>query len=82
MCKFVGEAALFTNGCPVCGYSAGDAKSATVKAQNTIGQTAVNARTTGIAHNPFRLNSLPLWIYITTGLFFFISAIALFFTLR
>jgi uncharacterized membrane protein YvbJ len=81
MCNFVGEAALFTNGCPVCGYSAGDAKSATAQ-NNTAGQTAVNARTTGIARNPFRFSSLPLWIYITTGLFFFISAIALFLTLR
>jgi hypothetical protein len=73
----------------VCGYSAEDAKSKTAKMQNTavgqaVSQAAVSARAqiTQAVHKSFGFASLPVWIYIVTGLSFLVSAIALFFTLQ
>jgi hypothetical protein len=86
MCEFVGEASLFTNGCPVCGYSSEIVKPSTAKMQNTaigqaVSQAAVSTQITQAVHKPFGFASLPLWIYIVAGLSFLISTIALFLTL-
>ncbi|MDR0643378.1 MAG: hypothetical protein LBG05_00490 [Treponema sp.] len=84
VCNFVGEASRFTNGCPVCGYSSKDAKPSTGEDQRVeIEQVAINnVRMTEAARNLFRFTSLPLWIYLVTGLSLLLSGIALFLTLR
>jgi hypothetical protein len=65
----VGEEALFTHGCPVCGYTVpppSPAKSRTGK-QGHGGKWAA-------------AGALPWWIYLLTALFFIgVSAILLFF---
>ncbi|MDR0410671.1 MAG: hypothetical protein LBH75_01690 [Treponema sp.] len=83
VCNFVGEASHFTNGCPVCGYSSNSEKPSIVKTQSTtVEQVAVNVQITQATYKPLLFTSLPLWIYIVTGLSLLIAVTALCLTLR
>jgi RNA polymerase subunit RPABC4/transcription elongation factor Spt4 len=81
VCEFVGEAELFVDGCPVCGFS----PSSPQKTQNT--QTVQAAQTVQKNQNaPFisakvlkRLHyDLPVWIYAVTFLALGVSLAALY----
>jgi uncharacterized membrane protein YvbJ len=64
-CGFIGEEALFRNGCPVCGYSsAGNSKSG--------GNLPEGKKAAG---------PLPLWVYILTAAVFMAILAALLFKL-
>ncbi|MDR1352105.1 MAG: hypothetical protein LBK05_02390 [Treponema sp.] len=52
-CNFTGEEALFRNGCPACGYTPGK---------------AAKAPKTGKGPADPRAETLPLWVYIVSGL--------------
>jgi uncharacterized membrane protein YvbJ len=59
-CGFVGEEALFSNGCPSCGYSTSPA--------NAAGKGEVKAKKKKKEAEP--VVGLPLWVYILTSAIF------------
>ena len=62
VCGFVGEASFFDNGCPTCGYSTFEEKKPLVNTNEPVVQTTPN-----IPPNDY-IWSLPIWVYIVTGI--------------
>lgn len=88
-CGFVGEATLFTEGCPVCGFFSQPFSSSTKKTQE-ITQTVQTAQTVQKIQNElssarkpkkFHYYDLPVWIYIITFLALGVSIAALYFNI-
>ena len=72
-CDFIGEVAIFKDGCPVCDYTPG----APVKTRPARGKSAANTRR-GPSKKP--VDPLPLWVYILTAVAFTGVLAALFFS--
>ncbi|MDR2792745.1 MAG: zinc ribbon domain-containing protein [Treponema sp.] len=91
-CGFIGQAALFGDGCPMCGYSK-DKTADTAPSPPAHGfqpmygaegipPGADDSNGTKKARRPMPYRDLPLWIYIITGIALLISCFALYVNLR
>ena len=60
-CGFVGDEALFINGCPSCGYSP------IAEDDEDKGEVKVKKKK---AREEYHMGSLPLWVYILTSAIF------------
>jgi RNA polymerase subunit RPABC4/transcription elongation factor Spt4 len=79
-CKFVGSAALFGDGCPVCGYSASKNADAKQQSAQNVREKSIKSQTeTQFPH--YQHGSLPIWIYIVTSVILLIAVLSLFFRL-
>ena len=82
-CGFVGQAALFGEGCPVCGYSASKGEKSqsiqtkTVQSAQTVSKSAFALARGGGGSVKREHTELPLWIYIITGVALLASLCAL-----
>jgi uncharacterized membrane protein YvbJ len=89
-CGFVGQAAFFGGGCPMCGYSADESQGANTAVSslargfqpmyNTrgIAADAVDSNIIRKARRSVQHRELPLWIYVITGIALLISFLALY----
>jgi hypothetical protein len=75
-CNFAGDVSFFENGCPVCGYSTPPPPSV----KPAVPDKAQKAEQFVPERKP--RTSLPLWIYILTGIALLSAGAALFFQLR
>ncbi|MDR2149521.1 MAG: zinc ribbon domain-containing protein [Spirochaetaceae bacterium] len=79
ICGFVGEVASFKEGCPSCGYSAAsEEKKMPLGPQTKLpvlqAERSVHLNSAG----DYNIWSLPLWVYIVTGLALLTVCIALY----
>ena len=74
-CDFIGEVAIFNDGCPVCGYTHGSpAKTRPAARENSTAKARRRPSKRAV-------DSLPLWVYIITIAAFTGVLAALFFSI-
>lgn len=71
-CGQVGDSKTFQNGCPNCGYlmKKGNALTPILQAANASGKMSSSAIP--------RSTTLPVWVYVVTGLIFFVVVVAVY----